>query len=163
MPRIADPIHEAQGGSGKKTVARVVLEDDGAAGDAGGLAQKTQRVWRMVQNVDEKDAINTPVTLWEGVAVETINGDVGVRTDEHIESAQLQVRTKFENAVGDEAVPAADIKHAGTWWEDLGEMGAEHAHAALKDMATVEGVEERHGRISAGCRRAAGPWRAQCA
>lgn len=118
----------------------MIFEDNCKAGDAGCFAQKAQGVGRMVQDIDEKDAIDTPVGLGEGVAVEMIDRNVRVGTDEHIETAPLQIRTELKNAVGDAAVTTADIKDARVERKDLGEVIAEHADAAWKDMATVEGI-----------------------
>ena len=61
MARVADPVHEAQGGSSEEAVAAVVLDEERVPGDARGLSQEHHRVHGVMQDVDEQDNVKVGV------------------------------------------------------------------------------------------------------
>ena len=146
MAGVADVVHETQGAVREEAFLSVIFQEDAVAGHAGGFAEHDGRVFRVMEDVDEEDAIESLIREGEFVAVEFRDGDGGVWADENIHAFRSDVGAEFAEAFGESAIAAADIEQARVCGDERGEVIAQYVDAAGEDVFPVDGVERSHGK-----------------
>lgn len=144
MVGVADVVHEAQRAVGEEAFLGVVFQEDVVLRHARGFAEHDGRVFGVVENVDEEDAIKS--FIWEGkfVAVEFRDGDGGVGADEDVHALSGDVGAEFAEAFCEGAIATADIEKARIRGDERGEVIAQHADAAGEDVLPMDGVDGVH-------------------
>lgn len=135
---IADLIHEPESGISEEAFQQVILDDDLLLRHARHFAEEAERVFRMVEDIDEERAPKAFCGEWEVAPVERCHGDGCVLADKDIDAVHGDVRPLLENGGGHAAIAASYVENCGTVREETYDVCAENAYPPCVDVPIME-------------------------
>lgn len=144
MVPIADLIHEPESGIGEEAFPQVIFDDDLPLRHARHFTEEAERVFRVVEDIDEERA--PEAFFWEGEvrAVECCYRDCRVWAYKSINAVYRDVRSLCEDGGGYAAVAAPDIEHRGVVGEEIRDTRAEDAYPPHVDVPIMEVFHPSH-------------------
>ena len=79
-------------------------------------------------------------------AVEVLDWDLRIGSNQHIDSAHVQVGSSQHQGLGDRAIAGTNIEHRGDVRQDLGEMVRQDPNPSARHVPLVETLENTHRR-----------------
>ena len=88
----------------------MILDHDRPPSDALRLSEQQHGIGRMVENIDEKNRIDTVIREWKLVAVVGSHRNGATRSCEHVEALDAEFRLVCDDPLRYHAVAATDIQ-----------------------------------------------------
>jgi hypothetical protein len=122
----------------------VILNQDGVTAHTKGLLEETDGVFGVVEDIDEEDGVNAGVSIREMAAIEGRYRNPGFIPDQDVGSLNREIRTKAHDEMGDESVTAAYVQDTSVSWDQVCQVGAQHAGSPIGDVMLVGEFGDSH-------------------
>jgi len=126
---VADPVHKAQAQRSGQSFPVVILYQYESRHSVG-LPQQNGGVIRMVQHIGKEDNVEGTVFEWNASAIKVGDGDVSVRTSEHINSLNRYVGSFGPQKRRNQAIATAHV-------EDTASLRREFSEPVRQDTCSL--------------------------
>ncbi len=147
MSRIANMIHEAQCGVGKKPITGVIFKYNGSAGYSPGFAKKDQRISSMVKHIAKHHYIEARVWIGNALPIKSRNRNLSLVTYENIDTLDIDPRFLLHNQARKLTITAAHVKNIGFRRENFQEMITENVNSAAVSILAMNTLNNTHSRL----------------
>ena len=141
---IADPVHKAQGGSGKHALQQVVFDEKMLARDAGRFPQQSLLFRRMMDHVHQKNHVKRAGREGQIHAVELPHRNMGLPANEHVNAFDAHIGAEIGDCAGEQAVATAHIEHRGPVREQFGHKIGQDPDPPVMDVSFVKSIQAGH-------------------
>lgn len=138
MRCVANPIHERQRKSGRKSIAIVILDDNTFPRYSACLLEQCKRIAGMMKHVNEDYRIEALVGMRNQLTVVLHDRNLEVASQENVDSVDRNVGPLIKKKFGDRSVATTHIKNFRACGNHLTKVARKDFRAPMKDQQVVQ-------------------------